>query len=179
MKEEVKNVTKTYWSTDATTLITGASDPDPVTFATHLIKTEYIGGITLVEELEDFFINSAVTQADYAQTCEKLLYGCAVEPTKLSNATEEVGDRLIVVAGNCAELCKKCCNMLELYINNQVDLMIANLDTQRIIPGSQMTKDELSSGITLVEQFKKMMNNEVVSTADYSATLAKWQRFFS
>ena len=79
------------------------------------------------------------------------------------------------VALDCVELFKKCKNVLEAYSGNEVGDMIANLDIQRHIPGSEMTKDELSSGIVIVEQFKKMINAEAVTQGDYAATLAKWQ----
>jgi hypothetical protein len=40
----------------------------------------------------------------------------------------------------------------------------------------EMTSSELSAAITLIEQFKKMINNEAVTTGNYVSTLAKWER---
>jgi hypothetical protein len=175
MKEEVKDIGKCYWSTDANTKITAAGDTDPVTLGTHLLKSSYVSGITLCEALSNFFSNTEVSTADYLQTCHKLRYGGAAVPTKLSDATEELGSRMYVVACDAIEIFKECRVILELYSNNEIGDMVANLDVQRMIPGSEMTKDQLSSAITVVEQFKKMLNNEAVSTGDYAASLAKWQ----
>jgi hypothetical protein len=175
MKEETKDIGKTYWSTDANTKITAAGDTDAVTLSTHLIKTEYVSGVTLCEALTNFFGNAAVSTSDYLQSCQKIRYGSAAAPTKLSEATEDLGNRMYQVACNCIEIFKECRVILEIYSNNEIGDMIANLDVQRMIPGSEMTKDQLSSAITLVEQFKKMLNNEAVSTGDYAASLAKWQ----
>lgn len=50
------------------------------------------------------------------------------------------------------------------------------LISTRVIPGSDRTKSELEAGVTLVEQFKKLLNNETAIQADYSATLAMWSR---
>lgn len=176
MKDESVDISKAYWSTDATTQISSASATQAVTLSSYLVKEEYSAGITLMEDMEDFFTGEAVTQTDYRQTCEKLKYGSAVNPVKLSEATEALGARMKTVAINALTLFNKCQNVLKIYNENEVGDMIANLDTQRVIPGSEMTKDDLSSGITMVEQFKKMLNNEVVSTAGYDSTMAKWRR---
>jgi len=175
MKEEVKSIGKAYWSTNANTLVGALGSTDAATLSTKLTKTEYLAGITLCEDLEDFFTNDAVTTTGYQASCMLLKYGSHATGTKLSEATEDIGTRMKQVGVDCLELFKKCRNILEMYANNEVGDMIANLDTQRMIPGSEMTKDVLSSGVTLVEQFKKLINNEAVTTGDYSATLAKWQ----
>jgi len=80
-----------------------------------------------------------------------------------------------LVALNCVELFKLVKDILSIYVANEVGDMIANIDAQRHVPGSQMTRDELNSGIALVEQFKKMMNNEAVTPGDYATTLSQWQ----
>lgn len=177
IEEESKDIGKVYWSTDANTVIGALGASDAATLATTLTKTEYLSGVTLAEELEDFFFNEAVSTSDYIQNCEKIKYGSAATGVNRGNATEALGSRIYQVALDCIELYKSCRHILRLYSQNEVGDMIANLDTHRIIPGSEMTRDELNSGITLVEQFKKMMNNEAVTQGDYSATLAKWHRF--
>lgn len=176
MKDEVIDISKAYWSTDANSQIASASATQAVTLSSYYIKTEYSSGITLLEDMEDFFIGDPVTKTDYRQTCHKLRYGSAATPAKLSEATEDLGARMKVVAVNSLTAFNKCQHVLKIYNENEVGDMIANLDVQRAIPGSEMTKDDLNSGITMVEQFKKMLNNEDVNAADYSVTMAKWRR---
>jgi hypothetical protein len=177
MYAEVKDISKAYWATDANTKISGlANDTDAATLSTKLTKVEYITSITFVAALENFFGNSAVGQSDYMVTCNKLKYGSHATGAKLSEATEQLGSRMNLVALNAIEMFKWANNILTIYASNEVGDMIANIDAQRHIPGSQMNKDELNSGITLVEQFKKIINNEVVATGDYASTLAKWSR---
>jgi len=176
MQNEVLDITKAYWATDANTKISALSlDTDAATLATKLTKAEYLGGITAVEALGKFFTNQAVTTADYLISFDKLRYGSHAAGAKLSEATEQLGSRMNLVALNAIEMFKMAKDILSIYINNEVGDMIANLDAQRHIPGSQMTEDELSSGVTVVEQFKKLVNNEAVTQGDYASTLAKWQ----
>jgi hypothetical protein len=175
MKEEAKDIGKVYWSTAVNTTIDALGGTDAATYSTHLIKNEFVSGITLNESLDKFFSNQAVTQADYIQSSNLLKYGSAATPTLRTDAVEQLGARIVQIAVDSIEIYKMCRVILEIYSAEEIGDMIANLDIQRMIPGSDMTKDQLSSGIFLVEQFKKLMNNEVVSTGDYASTLAKWQ----
>jgi hypothetical protein len=178
LKEESRGIYNAYWDTDANTKVSGlATGTTGATVASKLVKDEYTSGITFVEDLEDFFTNSAVTQTDYLGTCNKLRYGTASITTEVSNATEQLGTRLQTLGINCIGYYREARDILAFYTNNELGDMIANLDSQRIVPGSAMTKDDLNLGITLVEQFKKMLNNEAVTTGLYEATVAKWQRF--
>jgi hypothetical protein len=178
LKEECLGIYNAYWDTDANTSVSGlASGSTGATVESKLTKDEYTGGITFVEDLDDFFTNSAVTQTDYLATCNKLKYGSANITTEVSNATEALGTRLQTLGTNCTEYYRNARDILNFYTNNELGDLISSLDNERVVPGSEMTVDDLSSGIALVEQFKKMMNNESVTTASYEATIAKWQRF--
>jgi len=176
IQQETIDINKMYWSTDANTQITGADDTDPVTLSTKLIKTEYVAGITFLEDLEDFFLNEAVTQTDYAQTCNKIKYGSAAAPVSLSYATESLGDRMYDICNWSLSLLKKCREIIDLYYDNEISDMMTNVDAQRTVSCGGLTRDQLNTGINLIEQFKKMMNNEVVTQADYAATISTWKR---
>jgi hypothetical protein len=178
LKEESSDIYKAYWSTDANTQVGGlASGDDAATESSKLTKTNYLNGITLCEDLEDFFGNEAVTTTDYLQNCEKIRYSDAGTPTKLSEATEGLGERIQQVAIDCIVLLQQCRNILQVYSANEVSDMITNLDPERPLGGCQLTASDMNSGITLVEQFKKMLSNEAVSTGDYASTLAKWVKY--
>lgn len=178
IKEEVRDIVKAYWSTDANTLVSALENAsDAATLSTKLTKSNYINAVTIVSELNDFFSNADVTQADHIQNCHLIKYSSAVTPTKLSESTEMIGERMLQVVLDCLEIFKKCNNILKIYTSEQMDVVVSGWDAQRMIPSSSMSTSCLSSGIVLIEQFKKMFNNEVVTTADYASTLALWARF--
>lgn len=178
LKETSKCIYDAYWDTDASTLVPAlASGVSGATVESSLTKDEFVNGITFIEDLVDLFSNGAVSQADYLGTCNKLQYGSASITVPLSNATEALGTRLQTLGINCIGYYHDARNILNFYTNNELGDMISSLDAQRIVPGSDMTVSDLNAGITLVEQYKKMINNEVVSQALYEATVATWQRF--
>lgn len=176
MKTEVQNIGKVYWSTDANTAVAALGASDAATMVSKLTKTEFLSGITLCEQLDKFFTNQALTQSDYMSSCENIIYGNDGRTSKLSESVEGLGNRMLQVSLNCVELFKKATNVLKIYNENEVGTMISGIATTRLIPGSEMTKAELSSGITLLEQFKKVLNNEVATQGDYGSTLAIWNR---
>jgi len=174
MKEEVSDIQKAYNSTDIQTELSGKADGDPVTVTTKLTKLEFINGITMVGELVDFFNNAAVTQGDYWSTCENIIYGNDAAVALLSEAVEHTGDRLLELATNIEQIFKTCNNILNDYNNNNFAVMVTNFSDEDVIHGMGINRSLLSSGITIVEQFKKFVNNEAVATADYKVTLADW-----
>jgi hypothetical protein len=176
MKEEVADIGKVYWSTDANTALSALAAGDAATLSTKLTKSEMVSGITLCEQLDKFFTNQALAASDYGSTCQNLVYGNDARTAKLSESVEALGTRMVQVARDCLVIFKKCTELLSVYSANQVNLMITSLDTDRTIPGSDMTKDELSSGMVLLEQFKKLINNETATQGDYASTLAQWKR---
>jgi len=173
LKEEAVNIDKTYWSCGVDSEISGI---DPVTVNSKLTNTEFVSGITLVQQFDKFFTNQAVTQSDYLSICENITHGNDTASSIVSEACETLGDRMVRICVDSIVLFKKCKNILELYNSNEVPDMIENLDNQRVVSCNSLTKDDLVLGITLVEQFKKLLNNEAVTAGDYASTLAKWQR---
>lgn len=177
MWNESVAINKAYWATDANTTIGGLSDSDAATYESKLIKSEYVGGITLCVEIEDFFTNELVGTSDYRSSCAKLKYGSAATPTKRTQATEEIGNRLKQVGVDCLELFKSCEKILNDYTQNEISDMIANLDNLRIISCDGLTKYDLNAAITLIEQFKNMLGNSAVTQGDYKATIALWNKY--
>jgi hypothetical protein len=77
---------------------------------------------------------------------------------------------------DCIEIYRQSQNALELYFDNEVGDIVSVLDAQRIVYGSEMTVSDLSSAITLLQQFNNFMGNSAVTTGDYSSTISKWNR---
>lgn len=172
---ECPDIEKLYFSGPSSQLSAlGANDP--VTVATKLTKTEIGNGITLCQQLNNFFQNSAVTQADYLATIEPILYGNDPAPSQISVEVEAVGNRLYLLCQNVLELFKQSKEIYSLYWSSEIGTIVGSLSSSTVFYGIDATASDLSNGITLAEQWKKMINNESVSTSDYKAIVAKWQR---
>jgi|MudIll2142460700_1097286.scaffolds.fasta_scaffold54810_3 hypothetical protein len=177
MQRECKSIYDTYWKTMANTTVSGLStDATPATVTSKLTKKNYIDAITLSENLNKFFQNTLVTTGDYLQTAVNAKYGNAVLGSALDVPTESIGDRLKQLCLDCIEIYRQSQNVLELYFDNEVGDIVAVLDSHRIIYGSEMTVSELSSAITLLQQFNNFMSNSAVTTGDYGATISVWSR---
>ena len=172
---EVKDIYKAYFSTDASTLVSAlASGTDGASLTTKLTKTQYTNAITLIEQLKNFFDNASVTQADYWTTLQQVKYGNAAEPAQLSAATEDIANRIKVLFDSLLAHFAMAKDILSQYSNSEMSVLVANLDADRTIYGASMNNEQLGQGVTLVEQFKKMINNEAVTAGLYSDNLAVW-----
>lgn len=172
---EASDIYKQYFATDASSTVSALLlNSTPATVSSKLTKAAVVSGITFVEQLNNFFANSAVSQADYHDTLQDLLYGNASLGSILTVSVESVGTRLQSLAGTCLTLFKKAKTLLDYYSDTEISAAVGAISTTTVVFGATKTKSVYTSGITLVEQFKKMINNEAVTTGDYGATLSKW-----
>ena len=175
IQNEAKDIEKAYFSSDASGLVSAlGSGTDGASLATKLTKTQYQNGIGFIQQLINFFDNSAVTTGDYLTNIEQVKYGNAATPAFLSDATEDIANRLKVLCDSCLTHFLKSKDIKDKYDNSELSVLVAGLTAGRIIYGANMNNGQLTSGITLVEQFKKMINNEAVTTGLYSANVAIW-----
>lgn len=178
VQRECIDIYNSYWKTDASTLVPAlTNDTDPATVNSKLTKAEYISGITFCEDLNDFFQNGAVTTTDYAQTCYKIKYGNADLATQLSEAVENIGDRVLQICLDAIQLRIDMQNVVDIYFDEEVGDTVSALDGERIIYGSDMVRNDLSNIITLFQQFENMMANSAVTSGDYSAMISKWSKY--
>lgn len=177
MQRECKSIYDSYWKTMANTTVSGLStDATPATVTSKFTKKNYIDAITLSESLNNFFQNAAVTTGDYLQTAVTAKYGNAVLGSAIDVPTESIGDRLKQLCLDCIEIYRQSQNVLDLYFDNEVGDIVAVLDAQRIVYGSEMTVSDLSSAMTLLQQFNNFMSNSIVTAGDYNSTISKWNR---
>jgi hypothetical protein len=173
---EADDLYKMYFSAGPSSELSGLSSGDPATLSTRLTKAEIVNGITLVENLTKFFSNQAVSQSDYMATMQTILYGNDPKASALSVAVEAVGTRLYNLSGTLLAYNNKAKAILDYYTDTEISAAVAAISDETIVFGANSTKALFASGITLVEQFKKMLNNEAVTTGDYASTLAKWEQ---
>jgi len=176
MKEEAGDIYSAYWATDANTAVGALGSSDAATMTTKLTKTVYLSGITLCEQVNKFFTNQALAQANYITSCQNIIYGNTARTSKLTEATEALGSRMVVVAQDCISTFKKADEIIKAYNENEIGTMVTDISASRAIPGSDMIKSELVSGITLLQQFSNLLSNAVATQGDYAATLASWKR---
>jgi len=177
MQRECTDIYNAYWKTDAQPTVNAlTSTGTAATVASNLTKGNYVDGISFAENLNKFFSNQAVTQSDYLQSINQIKYGNAELVTQLTEATEQIGTRIKQLCLDALEVYKQSLDIVELYFDNEVGDIIGVLDSQRIVPGSEMTVADLTVAITLFQNFQNMITNQSVSTGDYSATISTWQR---
>jgi len=174
--DDSQDIYDAYWKTDANVKIAAvALDTDPVTVGTKFNKTQYLSGVSLVEQITKFFGNVAVAQADYNGTCQNLKYGNTAALTPLSVATEDLGTRMCVLAMNLLGYQDRAKHILESYHDNSVSSCMASWSSDQVVFGSDMTKQQLDDAMILFTEFQDFMGNAAVTTGDYMSTLSKWK----
>lgn len=173
---EAKDLFNLYWKGDPNTTISALLGTDPVSEATKLTKDEMISGVTFVTEMIDFFENSAVSTGDYNSTCQNIIYGDVV-PTFRSSATESFCDRIKVLCQNAIAKDLQGLLTVDLYFDNEIGDIIGVIDSQRFVPGTSVTAADMSSAITLIQNYRNFIGNQAVTTSDYASTVARWQSY--
>lgn len=173
---EAKDIHSAYFATDASTLVEAlASGTTGASFDSKLTKAQYQNGIGFLEQINKFFNNEAVTTGDYLNTLNNLIYGNAAVPGNIGDAVESLATRMKNLARSCMTHFVTAKDILETYNNSELGTIVAEITGARIVYGANMSVTQLTQGVTLVEQFKKLINNEAVATGLYSANVAIWK----
>ena len=123
---EAKDIEKAYFASDASTLVGAlATGTTAASLDTKLTKTQYQNGITFIQQLGDFFGNVAVSQADYLTTIEQVIYGNASSPAIVSDAAENLANRLKTLFDSCLDHFKKSEEILAIYDNSELSVLVA------------------------------------------------------
>jgi len=165
-----------YWKSGASSDLSSLADGDAATVSTKLTKGELTTGLAFVEQLDNFFQNSAVTQSDYLGSLYPIYYGNNEASAVVSTAVEAMGSRLYDLTSMCLELLNQGKTIEAEYNANEISDCVAVWEDERIVYGSEMTKVELSSAITLIQQFMKVLENQAVTAGDYESTVRQWGR---
>lgn len=177
-KIEAEDLEKLYFSeVNTNTAFTLLLSSVAATFSTSLSKGECVNGVTFISEVVDFFSNDAVTQGDYNATIQSIKYGeDEFTSPGLSPACEAYGERLKAFCEEALDLFNRCKEVLDLYNDTEISSALTALSGDSIPWYDNLTVADFTSGITAAEQYKKLINNEAVTTGDYAATVAKWAR---
>lgn len=175
MKSNLDEIQKVYFGGGASAAITELNDGDAVTVSTKLTKIQIINGITFVENFQKFLGNEAVTQGDYFSTLVSLLNGNDAAVSSLHTALETVGSNLKDLASTALNLYQKCKVISDLYTDNEIDSVIAAIDSSRVVFGASVTASKFTLGITLITQYMNFINNVAVVQGDYMSTVSNWR----
>lgn len=156
--------------------LSGVSGTTAVTVTTKLTKDEVTTSVTMCQNLENFFTNQSVTTGDYLQTLNSVLNGNDQATSVVSEAVENYGFRVVELSKQVLGVYNDAFIIENLYNASEVSAAVGSISTQTVVFGSDMTKDDLTSAITLLQQWKNFVGNSAVSTGDYQSTLSKWER---
>lgn len=175
---ECDNISKLYFSEvnpDATFSDLPASAA--ATFSTKLTKQEIINALTIAEQVRNFFGNLPLTQSDYRQNLQGIIYGNDVYTSPgISVAIEDYGVRAVAFANSILEVFDCATEVIDIYFDADIANAIGAVVGVNT-PWYNMSKSDFTSGVNLLENFRKMINNEAANQGDYQATMSKWRGF--
>lgn len=168
---------KVYWSlVSPDSVYTALSSSAAATVSSKLTKQQLIDAVTFLTNVNAFFAGTAVTQSDYLTTMEKIAYGNNGASAPISVAVEAFGDRSKVALAYLLELFNLSLPLIDIYTDTELTGCVSAVSGSAL-PFSTITKADMVLGAALVSNFKKMINNEVVATADYGASLSAWRKY--
>lgn len=175
MYAEANDVVKAYFATTASSLISGLSTGStPATVQTGLNKTQYLAGITMLQNFQNLIGNAAVTTADYLGSAETLINGSNFATTQLSNDVESLGLRMKTFSQNLIQLEKDGTNINKIYSASGLSGILGSIAASTIVYGCSTTQSKLIGGVVLVQQALNYLGNASVTTGDYYSTVANW-----
>lgn len=180
---EAPDIEKLYFANAINSEISGAAAGDQVTttwdsVSTKLTRSKVEAGITLAQQMNNFFANAAVTQADYWSTIQALTHADGGTGSFVASASlESLGLRLRRFGEDCLTQFNRAKAIQNLYYDNEFGDIVSVLDAERIIPGADMTRNDLANAVTLVAQFQNLVGNAAVTTGDYESTVSKWKAY--
>jgi hypothetical protein len=176
LKEESLDLYNLYWKGTVNTDNPGGANPATTVASGSLEGNDITGLVNLAENLDKFFKNVAVATSDYLSTIEKVTHGDNAVGTAISSDIEDFGARGVILCTDLLDCYQKARQADNFYINSEISAAAGAMSTQTVMFGAAMTKDDITSAITLLREFIKMLENTAVTTGDYRATLAKWER---
>lgn len=175
LKSQVDDLLTQYFATEASGLVEGlAQNSTPATLSTALTKAQVQNMIGALQQLQKFFTNQAVTQADYLNNFQNVLFGDNPAAVILSKDVEDIGENLKAIAQQIISLNQTAKDVVSTYNSSELGSAVAAIQNHTVVFGSSTTKSKFLQGIVLVEQFSKYVGNQVVTTGDYYASVLAW-----
>ncbi len=174
MFNEAQDLENLYWKGSVSTDLAAVSlGTDPATQDTRLTKDQVISILTFCENTRKFFDNVAFGVADYMTTAQNSLYGNATA-TLVTQNIEAFSNRGVQFCRDSVTQFNRARDIENIYNSSELSAMIGSISTQTIVYGSDMTKDQLTSAVTLMQNWQDFLSNVATGTADRKVTLGKW-----
>jgi hypothetical protein len=174
---EANNLTMLYWKSDMQTKLATIADADPATVNSRMTKANIISSLTMFEKFVAMANSGTAVTADYAATAVNCLSGTVGRETVLSNATETYGDRTFALLTQLLGMANDAAEILSLYFAYKFISVLGVLEDEDRLLGATATKSEISSAVTVIEQFKKMAFGESYTTGNYHSISYRWQGY--
>lgn len=179
VKTEADDIVKTYFATGASSQIAGlATDGTAATVGSKLTKAKFINGITMAQQLQNFFANASVVTDDYMATSANLINGSDAAGAALSQDVEVLGARLVTMGNTMIQLKKSCESMLSAYNSSELAAAIVSISLPTVVYGCSTSKQKFVDGMNLCQQVVNFMGNSAVTTGDWNSTVNKWAQGF-
>jgi hypothetical protein len=178
MQPESSDLSKLYWSeVNTDTVYTALISSAAATHSTKLTKHVVSNALTGAEQVDKSFTNQALTQSDYLQNVQGIIYGNDEYATAggISTAIEAFGERSVTFCTSSLQLFKDAKDILDLYFDTEISAAVGAV-TGEELPWYEFSKSDFTEAVTMIEAFKKLINNEVATQGDYGATIAKWRK---
>ena len=175
---ECKDLEKVYFSTDASTYVSGlGTDSTAATHNTLLTKVDYTNGITSIQQFTKLIDDQVVAQVDNLSNMNNVMYGSAISPGVQSAAVEDVADRMKLLFSDMVLEYKSLLFIVDCYFDNEYGDIVAVLDAHRTMPGMDVNQFDLAAALTFIQEVKDYYENVLPTKANYSITLATWERY--
>lgn len=177
INQEAADIVKMYFATTASSLVSALatnSTPATTTGGGGLSKLQFVNGITICQQLQNFFGNAAVTTGDYFGNCETMVNANTPATTALSTDVENLGGRIAALAANLIQLNKDGNNINKAYSASGLSGILGSIASTTIVFGCNVTQSRLIGGVVLVQQFLNFLQNLTVTTGDYYTTVSIW-----
>lgn len=178
IKSDVDEIVKAYFSTTASSLVGAAGANDSVTVAAKLTKTKFINGITMAQQLQNLFTNSAVSQNDYAVTAHNLINGSDGAQAVLSQDVEVIGNKLVLLGTKSISMLKSCKTILSAYNSSELAAALVPVGLSTVVYGADATKQLFVDGMNLCQQITNFYGNVAVTQGDWLSIVSKWTSGF-
>ena len=177
MRNEGKDLTNMYFKANVSGDIAGLAGGDPAAKNAKLTKTDIVNGFTMMDNLNNFWENTAVSMADYNATIQLILNGSAVLGTELSVAVENFADRLKIFSQNALNQFNSVRDISRQYTDTELSAAVTAISIETVVFGSEMTANELTDAINMFNKYIDFIQNTAVATsADYGITIQEWIR---
>ena len=173
IRPESADLQELYWAeVNSDSTYTGLAVGDAATFSTKLTKQELTNALTIAEQVDKFFSNQSLAQADYLANIQGIRYGNDERASPgISKAVEAYGERSLTFVEGLLSVYKLGEEIDGVYFASELSGAIGGISGD-VLPWSNTPKSDFVNIISLIQNLNKLLNNEVATQGDYDSILS-------